>query len=125
MADASGTFGVLSPWCAALAALVRAETPDLSTRQLAILMTVHLHPGPHTVRGLASHLAISKPAVSRALDTLGGLDLVQRRRDPTDRRNVLIRGTPSGVVFLEEVARLLSGAADECCEHQVERQRSA
>lgn len=125
MADTSGAPGVLSSWCAALAALVRAETPDLSTRQLAILMTVHLHPGPHTVRGLARHLAISKPAVSGALDTLGGLDLVQRRRDPADRRNVLIQGTPAGTVFLREVAELLERAEADCCDYPLELPRTA
>ena len=120
MVVANRELATLSPWCAALAALVRAETPDLSTRQLAILMTVHLHKGPHTVRGLAQHLDISKPAVSRALDTLGGLDLVQRRRDPTDRRNVLIQGTPAGALFLKDVASLIATAEASCCREPAE-----
>lgn len=113
MGDCSRNLGVLSPWCGALSALVRGETPDLSTRQLAILMTVYLRPGPHTVRGLAAHLAISKPAVSRALDALGTLDLVQRRRDPADRRNVLLQRTPAGAAYLAQLADMLLAAEED------------
>jgi hypothetical protein len=38
---------------AALIAYVRSGEPDLTNRQMALLMLVYLTPGPHTVRGLA------------------------------------------------------------------------
>ncbi len=38
------------------------------------------------VRGLAQVLKVSKPAITRALERLGALDLVRRRTDEADRR---------------------------------------
>ena len=89
----------------AVAALGR-EHPDLTARQFALLLQVYLAPPPHTVRGLARELAISKPAVSRALDALGRLGFVRRKRDDADRRGVLVQRTVKGAVFLREFADL-------------------
>ena len=70
--------------------LVRDDEPDLSIRQIAILLIIYLEPPPHTVRGLAATLGVTKPVITRALDSMGKLDLVTRRRDEADRRNVII-----------------------------------
>ena len=40
---------------------------------LALLLLVYRTSGPHTVRGLAGTLGVSKPVVTRALNTLGRL----------------------------------------------------
>jgi DNA-binding MarR family transcriptional regulator len=74
---------------------------------LALLLTVYLTPPPHTVRGLAGTLNISKPAISRALDRLGRLGFIRRKRDDADRRNVLVQRTVKGSVFLTEFAHLV------------------
>ena len=79
-------------------ALVTDGEPDLSARQLAILLTIYLEPPPHTVRALAAKLRVTKPVITRALDTMGKLGLVSRRRDETDRRNVVIQRTPKGAL---------------------------
>lgn len=84
--------------------LVRDDRPDLSLRQIVILLTVYLEPPPHTVRGLAKKLNISKPAITRALDTMGRLDLLKRKRDESDKRNVLIQRTVTGSVYLTDLA---------------------
>ena len=39
------------------------------------------------MRGLAAKLAVSKPAITRALDRLSEFDLVRRKTDPLDRRS--------------------------------------
>ena len=78
---------------------------------MALLLTVYLSPPPHTVRGLAGTLNISKPAVTRALDTLGRMELLRRKRDPDDKRNVLIQRTVKGSVYLSEFADLVVSAA--------------
>jgi DNA-binding MarR family transcriptional regulator len=93
-----------------VAALGRAH-PDLTARQFALLLQVYLAPPPHTVRGLAVELAMSKPAVSRALDTLGRLDFLRRKRDETDRRSVLVQRTVKGAVFLREFGDLAAETA--------------
>src|SRR5262245_46152177 len=89
---------------------VRSEAPDLTARQMAVLMTVRLQPAPHTVRGLASTLNVGKPAITRALDTLSRLGFVQRRRDPKDGRNVFVERTSKGDEFLDMLGQtILSG----------------
>src|ERR1700733_10172466 len=102
----------LELWRHALVASVRGETPDLSARQMALMLSVYLGDGPHTVRGLAQALRISKPAVSRALDRLGELGYVRRERDDLDRRNVLVQRTSDGASFLTEFGRLVDQAKD-------------
>ena len=88
-------------------------TPDLTTRQMAILLTTYLTPPPHTERGLAKSLNISKPAVTRALDRLGRLELTNRKQDEADRRNVLVQRTVKGSVYLSEFADVILGAASQ------------
>jgi DNA-binding MarR family transcriptional regulator len=91
----------LTGWMKALIAYVRSGEPDLTNRQMALLMLVYLTPGPHTVRGLARVLGVSKPVVTRALNTLGALGYLRRERDQDDRRNVFVVRTSSGAEFLE------------------------
>ena len=97
-------------WRHALVASVRGDAPDLSARQMALMLSVYLGDAPHTVRGLALALKISKPAVSRALDRLGELGYIRRQRDDLDRRNVLVQKTNSGADFLTEFSRLIDEA---------------
>jgi DNA-binding MarR family transcriptional regulator len=94
-----------------IVALVRSDGPDLSARQLAVLLTVYLSEGPHTVRGLAADLNVSKPAITRALDRLGELDLARRKVDPADRRSVLVQRTPHGSAFLLDLQKVMVEAA--------------
>lgn len=100
----------LELWRRTVTASVRGETPDLTARQQAILMTISLTRGPHTVRGLAEHLKIAKPAVTRALDTLTRHDLVRRVKDENDLRNVFIERTQSGLIFLRSLAAQIMAA---------------
>ncbi len=99
---------VLDVWRRTIVEGVRRDQPDLSTRQMAILLIVYTQPAPHTVRGLAATLAISKPAVTRALDRLGQLDFVRRKTDEDDRRSVLVQRTVKGSVFLSDYAELIA-----------------
>lgn len=88
-------------WQHVALAEVQANAPDLSLRQFAILFSIYLDPPPHTVRGLAARLGVSKPVITRALDTMGAMKLVIRHRDDLDRRNVVIRRTVEGALFVE------------------------
>ncbi len=101
----------LDLWRGAIVESVRREAPDLSARQMALLLTVYLTPPPHTVRGLAEVLDISKPAVTRALDRLGHYGLAKRKVDENDRRSVLVQRTVKGSVFLREFADIIVAAA--------------
>jgi len=94
----------LKLWHDVSLAMVRDAEADLSLRQISILLTIYLEAPPHTVRDLAGKLKVSKPVVTRALDTMGKLDFVSRRRDSKDRRNVLIQRTVKGALYLERFA---------------------
>ena len=80
---------------------VQRQGPDLTMRQLAVLLEIYLVPPPHTVRGLAATLNVTKPVITRALDTLGEMGLVDRVRDELDRRSVIVKRTVGGALFLE------------------------
>ncbi|RCS25031.1 MarR family transcriptional regulator [Phyllobacterium salinisoli] len=92
---------------------VRDEMPDLTWRQMAILLTIYLEPPPHTVRGLAAKLDVTKPVITRALDTMGAMELVSRHRDEKDRRNVLIKRTVSGALYVERLGDLVIAKSRE------------
>jgi DNA-binding MarR family transcriptional regulator len=93
--------------------LVRRDGPDLSARQLAVFLTCYLESEAQTVRGLASKLNVSKPAITRALDRLSEFDLVRRKTDPLDRRSVLVQRTMAGAGFLRDLKRILADAGKE------------
>ena len=101
------TDGPLSGWMRTLINYVRSGEPDLTNRQMALLMLIYLTPGPHTVRGIAATLGVSKPVVTRALNTLGSLGYLRRERDQDDRRNVFVVRTTNGADFLEGFKRNL------------------
>jgi len=97
----------LSLWHRTALTQVRGDDPDLTVRQMAILLTIYLDSPPHTVRGLADHLGVTKPVITRALDTMGQLGFVRRRRDERDRRNVLVQRTVEGSEYLERLSLLI------------------
>lgn len=86
---------------------------DMSMRQAVILLTVYLDPPPHTVRGLAALLGVTKPVITRALDTLGAMSLLTRHRDEADRRNVLVRRTLEGSLYVERFGDVIIARARE------------
>ena len=91
--------------------LVRDGDIDLSLRQMAILLTIYLDTPPHTVRGLARKLGVTKPVITRALDSMGKLDLVSRRRDDKDRRNVIVQRTVKGALAVERLGDIVVAKA--------------
>ena len=64
------------------------------------------------MRGLAEKLGVSKPVVTRALDAMGKLDLVKRRRDQNDRRNVLVQRTVTGSLYVGYLADMIVEQAE-------------
>ena len=96
-----------------IVALVRRDSPDLTARQMGVLLTSYLETDAQTVRGLAAKLNVSKPAITRALDRLSELDLVRRKTDPDDRRSVLVQRTLSGAGFMRDLKRIVNDADKE------------
>src|SRR3546814_7815127 len=98
----------LSNWMRTLVDYVRSGEPDLTNRQMALMMIVYILPGPHTVRGLADKLNVSKPVITRALNKLGALGYLRRERDDADRRNIFVTRTSKGVHLDRKSTRLNS-----------------
>ena len=106
------TEQALGLWLVPLATMVRADDVDLTARQIAVVLHVYIAPPPHTVRGLSAALGVSKPVVSRALDTLGRRGLVRRAPDERDQRSIVVQRTVKGSVALRELADAIALAAD-------------
>ncbi|MFC3163389.1 MarR family transcriptional regulator [Ciceribacter thiooxidans] len=94
-------------WHSVTVQQVLQDNRDLTLRQMAILLQIYLVPPPHTVRGLAATLGVTKPVITRALDTMGEMGLVERVRDDRDRRNVIIKRTVDGALYLERFGDLV------------------
>jgi DNA-binding MarR family transcriptional regulator len=115
----------LEVWCGALTESVRRDTPDLSARQFAVMLMVYITPSPHTVRGLAAKLNVSKPAITRALDRLSQLGYLKRKRDDEDRRNVLVQRTVKGSVYLSDFADMVVQAEKDLASRRADAQTVA
>ena len=96
-----------------MVANVRRDAPDLSARQMAVLLTIYMTEPPHTIRGLAKILNVTKPAITRAIDRLGEFGLARRKTDPRDRRSVIVQRTVKGSVHLAEFAEIIGNATKE------------
>lgn len=115
--DLSGHAG-LKLWKQALTNIVLNKGPDLTTRQLSVLLMVYLESSKqHTVRGLAAAIDVSKPVITRCVDTLSIFGLVKRIRDEKDKRNVFITRTVKGAVFLTDFASMIEKSNDEAKEN--------
>ena len=101
------TDHALSDWMRTLVDYVRSGEPDLTNRQMALLLVVYLKAGPHTVRGLAAMLNVSKPVVTRALNRLGTLGYLRRQRDDSDKRNIFVARTSEGAQFLDDFGHFI------------------
>lgn len=101
---------ILSLWHHAMLAGVRCDDPDLSMRQFSILLSVYLNPPPHTVRGLAAELGVTKPVITRALDSMSRMGLLKRKKDLEDKRSILVQRTVKGAVYLNDLSARISSA---------------
>ena len=104
-------MAALRLWHRAMVSALNRDLPDLTQRQLALLLQVYLEPPPHTVRGLAVTLNISKPAVTRALDRLSAEGFLTRKIDQADKRSVLVERTVKGSVFLRDFGDMVGTLA--------------
>lgn len=97
----------LSLWHRVTLDSVLGDAPDLTARQFALLTTVYLEGGPHTVRSLAARLDVTKAVITRALDTLAGYGFVERGPDVRDKRSIIIMRTARGSHFLTGFAETI------------------
>lgn len=107
MTETISTIDALKLWQHCTVRCLRELPYDLSQRQLGVLLTIYMGDPPHTVKSLSEQLKVAKPAICRALDTLSMNDLVRRKKDEQDRRNVFLQRTVNGSVFLRDFADII------------------
>jgi DNA-binding MarR family transcriptional regulator len=105
---AASSVAPLTRWMDVLIRYVGSDRHDLTNRQMALLLLVYLDPGPHTVRGIAARLKVSKPVVTRILNTLSSYGWVRRQKDMRDLRNIFVERTEDGASFLDTFAGLIA-----------------
>lgn len=89
------------------AALVNLERVGLTNGEFHVLL--ELWRGDRSHGALCRDLMSSTGAMTNRLDKLEGAGLVQRRRDPNDRRGVLLALTDAGRKRLDEYIELQGG----------------
>jgi DNA-binding MarR family transcriptional regulator len=113
--------------------LNRASSPELfrmlgelglSFTQMKALHLL-LEGGDVNVKDVAERLAMSLPAMSRALDGLVGRGYVERLESPTDRRARLVRLLPAGRAILTEIEQSRLAALEELASSLTDEERSA
>jgi DNA-binding MarR family transcriptional regulator len=92
-------------------AIERLEPLGLSPRAWGVLSTL-AESGPLTQIELATTMAIDRTVMVYLLDELEDQALVERVRNPRDRRAFLIHLTPAGQDAQRRAAAALEGAAD-------------
>jgi DNA-binding MarR family transcriptional regulator len=74
-----------------------------TVRQLALLLKLQELGGNTTAGIIRKSLGIGRPAMSRALDTLGEKHLVVRMRSKTDRRFCDVNITDEGSALIRQI----------------------
>ena len=96
-------------------AVERREPLGLTPRAWGVLSTL-MESGPLTQIDLATTLSIDRTAMVYLLDELEGRGLVERVRNPDDRRSFLIHLTDTGRQTQKKAARELAGQTEKLLE---------
>jgi len=89
-----------------MTAAVRSQPRDMSLTSLSTLATLELT-GPRRITDLAACEGVMQPSMTALVSTLERSGLVERRRDPSDRRVALVALTAPGTEYIR--ARRLAG----------------
>ena len=83
----------------------------LSVQMCGVL--IRLGEGPLSQHELGEQLGIDRTTVVELIDDLERKGVVQRRRNPEDRRSYLLTLTPKGKIFQKRAAQAFDAAADD------------
>jgi DNA-binding MarR family transcriptional regulator len=95
----------------AMVGLVRENSPDLTARQLAVLLTCTLESQPLSSGALAARIGLNPSAISHALRRLEELGLARRTNNPRDGRIVLAEVTDRGRTLVQHLGAVMQSAA--------------
>lgn len=85
---------------------LRAEKADdqLGDTHSSVLMLL-TREGPRTLRQLSDFARVTPPSMSQTVNSLAAAGYVVRRKDPADRRKVLLVPTAAGIALAGETSR--------------------
>lgn len=78
---------------------------DVTMAQAKLLHLAALEPATR-MSSLAARLGVTLPTLSGVVDRLVGLSCLERRADPSDRRQVMVAVTPEGTEIIERFREL-------------------
>ncbi len=109
----------------ALSAQSIAAVEDVvSLTQLRVLVIVAAR-GPLDLTALAEVMGVHSSSATRACDRLVGHDLLDRRHNPGDRRQVMLSLTPKGRRLVESIIRRRRAAIEQIVRQMPTAQRRA
>jgi DNA-binding MarR family transcriptional regulator len=88
-----------------LLGMIREDTPDLTCRQMGVLLICCNKPIPLSAAAIAEKLNVERPTITRAMDRLEALELARRRPNPADARSVLLVPSAKGRAMCRRLAR--------------------
>jgi DNA-binding MarR family transcriptional regulator len=104
------------------------EQLPLNRTHMKALMVIYTQGFPHMTQ-LCSHMNMEKGSLTPVIDSLIGVELVHRKRDPHDRRKVILDLTQKGRTLVEAhlecVHRHVQKKLERLPKRDVERFRSA
>jgi DNA-binding MarR family transcriptional regulator len=105
-----------------VASFVRHTPRDMSLTSLSALATLN-RIGPRRITDLAASEGVAQPSVTAMVTALERAGLVERRRDPADKRVVMVAITQAGSAYVrarrEAGARAFSAVLDKLSPDEV------
>jgi len=94
--------------------ITRSQIHEMATGEYGITSSQfhtirHISKGDASVSALADCMHVSRPNVSRAVDELVQNGLVNRKRDPDDRRNIQLSLTDKGKKMIKNLHKKYGG----------------
>lgn len=83
-----------------MAAAVRSQPRDISLTSLSTLATLE-RAGPRRITDLAASEGVMQPSMTALVNALARTGLVERQRDPADRRVALVALTLAGSEYIK------------------------
>jgi DNA-binding MarR family transcriptional regulator len=92
----------------------RIASLDLTPAQAGLLRLIAREPG-QSQQAIAGQLGTPASRLVLLVDELEGRGLIERRRDPGDRRHYALYLTPEGGQFMKELGRVGAAHEDDIC----------
>ena len=103
LADSAGHSPRISALYQTLLSILVRDERELTTRQLAAMLSVYVSTEPQNLTNLAARINASRPTTTRIVDKLVQARLMRRFADRADRRRVLLGRTSEGVRYIQGI----------------------